>query len=170
MTPHHLRREITLPLPPDQLFRFFERPENLALLTPPEMGFQIMTPGPLEMRQGAVIDYSVGIFGVRMHWRTLIAEYDPPYRFVDMQLKGPYKLWHHTHRFEPHPEGTLMHDRVVYVLPFGILGRLMHSLVVKKQLNDIFSFRERVIKEYFGKGADSNQSAAKHEEPPCHES
>jgi ligand-binding SRPBCC domain-containing protein len=142
-----LQREISLMSPRDEVFRFFERPENLARLTPPELGFEIMTPPPLTMRAGAVVDYSIGILGVRMHWRTLISEYDPPHRFVDMQLKGPYTFWHHTHEFEAVGGGTLMRDTVRYVLPFGPIGRLIHKLLVSRRLNNIFDYRERTIRQ-----------------------
>ena len=146
MSAHVLHRETTLPLPIEALFPFFERPENLAELTPPEMGFEILTPQPLEMRRGAVIDYTVGVLGTRLHWRTLISEYEPPYRFVDLQLKGPYAFWHHTHSFESVTDGTLMKDTVRYLLPFGPLGRLVNRMLVSRRLNRIFDYRERAIR------------------------
>ncbi|MFZ5979645.1 MAG: SRPBCC family protein [Candidatus Zixiibacteriota bacterium] len=146
MKTYIFERKTLIPQPPERVFPFFERPENLAEITPPSMGFEILTPPPVPMQIGTVIDYTVRALGVRLHWRTLITDYRPPYNFVDVQLKGPYKFWHHTHRFERHPEGTLMYDRVVYALPFGWLGRLIHALAVRRQLSAIFEFREKVIK------------------------
>ena len=135
--------------PLEEVFAFFERPENLSKITPPTAGFEILTPGKITMQTGAIIDYTVRPLGPRLHWRTLITDYDPPHKFIDVQLKGPYKFWHHTHTFEKTKEGTLITDRVRYILPFGILGRLAHVLVVKRQLNNIFDYRRRVIERYF---------------------
>lgn len=151
MKTYTLERETLIKHQPEKVFSFFERPENLSRLTPPSMGFRILTPSPVPMHTGAVIDYTVKALGRRFHWRTLITDYRPPREFVDVQLKGPYRLWHHTHLFEAHPEGTLMRDRVVYALPFGIAGRLVHALAVRKQLMKIFDYRKQMIKNLFDK-------------------
>jgi ligand-binding SRPBCC domain-containing protein len=140
-------QEVNKPL--EEVFAFFERPENLARITPPSLGFEILTPGPIAMRTGTVIDYTVRPLGPRLHWRTLITEYIPPYKFVDVQLEGPYKFWHHIHSFEKTATGTLITDRVKYILPFGFLGRLAHGLMVKGQLENIFDYRRIVIDELF---------------------
>jgi ligand-binding SRPBCC domain-containing protein len=132
------------------VFGFFEKPENLARITPPSMGFEILTPPPIRMRQGALIDYTVGVLGVRTRWTSLIAEYEPPHRFVDVQLKGPYSFWHHTHRFQEEKGGTRILDEVRYMMPMGILGRMAHALWVGRQLNRIFDYRVRVIDAHFG--------------------
>ena len=144
-----LTKEQRIERPVNEVFAFFERPENLATITPPELGFRILTPTPIEMKPGTLIDYSVRILGVRTHWRTLICDYQPPHRFVDSQLKGPYTFWHHTHTFEEVDGGTIIRDEVRYVLPFGWLGRLMNRLVVRRQLRGIFEFRARVIGDHF---------------------
>jgi len=146
---HILRRELEVPQPIDTVFAFFERPENLAEITPASLDFTMLTPGPLKMKPGAVIDYAIRVGGVRMYWRTLIADYDPPHRFVDLQLKGPYVFWHHMHSFVPCDGGTKITDEVRYVLPFGPLGRLAHALVVRRQLEHIFDYRAQIILRKF---------------------
>lgn len=133
------------------VFSFFENPANLKKITPPNLGFQILTPTPIQMGEGCLIDYTVRILGLPIRWTSLIAEYDPPYKFVDVQLKGPYSFWHHTHLFKEHPEGTQIEDVVRYCLPFGILGQLMHGLLVQRQLQSIFDYREKVIAGFFEK-------------------
>ena len=146
---HTLERTQLIKRPIEEVFAFFERPENLAVITPPSLGFLILTPSPIRMQTGALIDYSVRILGVRMHWTTMISEYQPPFRFVDIQLKGPYTFWYHTHTFKEVEGGTEAGDLVRYVLPMGPLGTLMHNMVVKRQLAEIFDFRTRVIAEKF---------------------
>ncbi|MBN1211846.1 MAG: SRPBCC family protein [candidate division Zixibacteria bacterium] len=144
-----LERTQLVKKPLEEVFAFFERPENLSKITPSSLGFEILTPEPIAMQTGAIIDYTVKPLGTRLHWRTLITNYEPPYKFVDVQLKGPYKFWHHTHTFEQTVEGTLITDRVRYILPFGFLGRLAHGLLVKRQLEYIFDYRRRIIEKYF---------------------
>jgi len=147
MRVHQLHRELVLPQPRREVFEFFSRPENLAKITPPSMGFEILTPSPIIMRAGTVIDYSVRVMGIRRHWRTLIELYEPPKRFVDIQLVGPYTMWHHEHRFIDNGDSTSIVDTVRYVLPFGFLGQMAHGLVVRPQLEKIFNYRTRVIRE-----------------------
>jgi ligand-binding SRPBCC domain-containing protein len=144
-----LKREQVIDRSINDVFAFFEKPENLALLTPPAMKFTVLTPSPIEMKTGTVIDYSVRILGLSHHWTTLIADYDPPHRFADVQLKGPYTFWHHTHNFEETNGSTRMIDEVKYVLPFGFVGRLARALVVRRQLKSIFDYREEVIRTIF---------------------
>ena len=140
-----LEREQVVDKPLEETFEFFSRPENLARITPSQMGFNILTPSPINMGAGTVIDYTIKIAGLDIHWRTLISSYDPPYGFTDEQLKGPYAYWHHRHLFEKFGKGTRIYDMVSYALPFGILGSLVHSLFVKRQLNRIFDFRYSAI-------------------------
>lgn len=142
--------------PLDEVFPFFENPENLARITPASVGFRILTPLPIVMKAGAVIDYTIKVFGIRRYWTTLITDYEPPFRFVDVQLKGPYTFWHHTHTFESTQRGTLMQDEVRYVLPFGPVGRLVHGLFVKRQLQKIFDHRADVIAEHFGSKSETS--------------
>jgi ligand-binding SRPBCC domain-containing protein len=102
------------------------------------------------MRSGTLIDYAVKILGFEHHWRTLITEYDPPDSFVDVQLKGPYKLWHHTHRFVDNHSNTTIIDEIRYIVPFGILGRLMNRIFIRRQLEFIFNYRSQVISRMLG--------------------
>lgn len=140
-----LEREQVVDKPFEETFDFFSRPENLARITPSKIEFNILTPSPISMGAGTVIDYTIKIAGIDIHWKTLISSYDPPYSFTDEQLKGPYAYWHHRHRFEKYGNGTCIYDSVSYALPFGFLGRLVHSLFVKRQLNRIFDFRHSAI-------------------------
>ena len=144
-----LERSLVVPRGIDEVFPFFADAANLERLTPPFLGFTILTPTPIEMRPGTLIDYRIKLNGIPMKWRTLIESFEPPYRFVDTQLAGPYKRWHHTHTFREVPGGTELGDRVEYTLPFGPLGRIAHVLV-KRQLKTIFDYRAQVMREMFG--------------------
>ena len=146
MSVHVLRREQRLPGTPEDVFPFFADARNLEAITPPFLGFRVVTPDPIEMRAGTLIEYRLRLRGVPIRWRTRIAVWDPPRRFVDVQLSGPYRLWHHTHDFEPDGRGgTLMRDTVRYAIPFGALGRLAHRLVVRRDLDTIFGFRSEAV-------------------------
>ena len=142
-----LRREQRLAVAPEHVFPFFADARNLEAITPPWLGFRVSTPGPIEMRAGTLIEYRLRLHGVPLRWRTRIAVWDPPHRFVDVQLSGPYRLWHHTHDFEPGPggDGTVMRDTVRYALPFGAAGALAHRLLVKRDLAAIFDFRQEAV-------------------------
>ena len=139
----------TIPKPLSQVWTFFSRPENLEQLTPKFLKFRILTPSPIEMKKGALIDYKISLFGVPMKWKTEIKEYEPSSSFVDQQLKGPYALWHHTHAFEDHGDHTVMHDYVEYRVPFGPLGSVAHGLFVKRTLAQIFEYRRQAVEEIF---------------------
>jgi ligand-binding SRPBCC domain-containing protein len=146
MAIHVLEREQSLPRPPHAIFPFFGDATNLEAITPPWLGFRVVTPEPIEMAPGALIEYRLRLHGVPIRWRTTIAVWDPPRRFVDVQLSGPYRMWHHTHDFEPAPDGgTLMRDTVRYALPLGPLGELAHHLLVKRDLERIFDFRRSAV-------------------------
>lgn len=166
MSVYTLSRRQLIERPLDEVFAFFENPENLARITPGSVGFRILTPLPIVMKAGAVIDYTIKVFGIRRYWTTLITDYAPPHRFVDVQLRGPYTFWHHTHTFEATERGTLMRDEVRYVLPFGVIGRLVHALLVKRQLQKIFDYRGAVIATHFSTESDrpdpSGVSGASH--------
>jgi hypothetical protein len=157
MKTYHLKREQTIDIPREKLFRFFESPENLERITPDDVGFEILTPGPITMQTGTVLDYTIRLLGLPVRWTTLIASYDPPHKFTDVALKGPYSYWHHTHTFEETAEGTLMTDDVKYAVPFGCLGRLVHSLWVRRQLNEIFDFRAGVMEQLLEAEESSGQ-------------
>jgi hypothetical protein len=143
------RRVQLLPRPRPDVFRFFETPENLARLTPKSLGFEILTPSPIVMRAGALVDYTVSPLGFPQRWTTWIESYEPPRRFTDVQLRGPYSYWHHTHLFEEAEGGTRMTDEVRYVLPFGPLGALAAPWV-DAQLRSIFDFRAAAVAAEFG--------------------
>jgi ligand-binding SRPBCC domain-containing protein len=131
--------------PLSEVFAFFADPSNLQLLTPPLLNFRILTPVPIEMREGALIDYRISVRGFPLRWRTRIEAYDPMRSFVDVQLLGPYRSWRHTHAFEGRREGTEMRDLVEYSLPLGPLGDLAHSLFVRRDLQTIFDYRRGAI-------------------------
>ena len=145
MRVHTLEREQHLPQPPEEAFAFFGDAHNLEAITPPWLGFRIVTPGPIEMAAGTLLEYRLTLHGVPVGWRTRIEQWEPPRRFVDVQLSGPYRLWHHTHSFERDGEGTLMRDRVRYALPLWPLGELAHLALVRRDLERIFSFRQQRI-------------------------
>lgn len=153
MSPRILRASLRVQRPIGQVFDFFSRAENLAVVTPPELGFVIQTPLPITMRPGTLIDYSIKLYGLPLRWRTLISEWEPPHRFVDEQLRGPYAEWIHTHRFrEDGPGATIVEDEVRYRLPFGLLGDVIHPLV-RRQLDGIFAFRSSAVAEHLGASA-----------------
>jgi ligand-binding SRPBCC domain-containing protein len=133
----------------EEVFAFFREPENLARITPPWLGFRMLTPTPVGMREGALIDYRISLGPFPTRWTTLITAFDPPHLFVDEQLKGPYSFWHHTHRFAARGNGTIITDEIRYLLPFGPLGSLVHVLFVRRQLRGIFAHRRKVITEVF---------------------
>ena len=140
-----LEREQLLDAPLDVVFAFFSDAGNLAAITPKWLGFEIHTPLPVAMRVGLRLDYTIRLAGIPLRWRTRIARWDPPRRFVDVQERGPYALWEHSHFFEVRPAGVWMTDRVRYRLPFGALGRALHALAVRRALEAIFDYRSAQI-------------------------
>jgi ligand-binding SRPBCC domain-containing protein len=142
MRTYLLEREQIIPLSRTQTFAFFGDALNLEAITPPFLHFRVLTQPPIEMQAGTLLDYRLSLFGISFNWQTLIEAWSPEDSFVDTQLAGPYKLWHHTHTFEElAPDKTLMRDRVLYRLPYGILGQFAHALFVKRALNTIFNYR-----------------------------
>jgi ligand-binding SRPBCC domain-containing protein len=131
------------------VFEFFSAARNLELLTPPFLNFRIVTPEPIQMRHKAHIEYRIALGGVPMRWLTEISVWEPNERFVDLQLSGPYRYWHHFHEFRDSPHGTEMRDVVDYELPFGTLGALAHSLFVKRTLQSVFEYRREAIARVF---------------------
>jgi ligand-binding SRPBCC domain-containing protein len=149
---HILEREQSLPHPVGHVFRFFADALNLERITPPLLRFEVVTPGPIEMRVGALIEYRLRLHGLAVDWLTHIEEWEPGVRFVDMQLSGPYRLWHHTHTFEDRNGGTLMRDVVHYVLPAWPLGELAVPLV-RHDLARIFDFRRDAVSSLLAEAA-----------------
>jgi ligand-binding SRPBCC domain-containing protein len=145
--------ELWLPRRRDEVFPFFAEARNLETLTPPWLNFEILTPAPMTMRAGTLIDYRLRICGFPVRWRTEIVEWNPPHRFVDVQLRGPYTLWHHTHTFEPRAGGTLCRDEVRY-RPRG--GALMNRLFVRRDVENIFAFRNRKLAKIFSDGRSAS--------------
>lgn len=131
--------------PRDEVFGFFAEAGNLETLTPAFLNFEILTPLPIEMHVGTLIDYRLSLFAIPFRWHTRIVAFEPGRRFVDVQLSGPYALWHHLHEFEDTPDGTRVRDTVDYEPAFGLFGRLAHALFVRKTLARIFDYRRDVI-------------------------
>lgn len=134
-----------LGLPRERVFAFFADAGNLERITPPQLNFHIVTPQPIEMRPGTLIDYRLRLRGFPITWRTEISIWEPPHRFVDRQLSGPYKQWIHTHTFTGlGPSETLIEDEVRYRLPFEPLGDAAH-FIVRRELEKIFDFRQKEV-------------------------
>jgi ligand-binding SRPBCC domain-containing protein len=140
-----LEREQLLPLPPQEAFEFFADALQLEAITPPWLHFRVLTQAPIPMRAGAEIEYRLRLHGLPVRWLTRIEAWEPGRRFVDLQLRGPYSVWHHTHLFNPHSEGTEMRDLVRYALPLGALGRVAGGAFVRRDLERIFDFRRDAI-------------------------
>lgn len=147
---YELTDQFLVPATLDRVWEFFSTAANLPRITPPWLGFTITTPEPLVIQQDAIFDYTIRWMGVPVKWRTRIIEWNPPNRFVDLQERGPYALWWHEHRFEPREGGVMCWDRVLYRLPLGLVGRLTHSVMVKRQLRQIFLHRRQVIGSALG--------------------
>ncbi len=133
-------------LPPEELISYFADVGNLQVITPPWLDFRIITPQPIEMRAGTLIDYKLRVRGLPLRWRTLITEWRPPHRFVDEQLRGPYRQWIHEHTFEPRDGGTLALDVVRYAVP---LDPLLHRWFVRPDIQRIFQFRTTELQRLF---------------------
>lgn len=136
---------ISLPVSLQEAFAFFENPHNLARITPPWLNFRITSPERIQMRKGAEIAYQIRWLGLPLNWKTVITEYEPPFFFVDEQAAGPYAYWRHRHDFKPTEYGALVSDQVDYALPLGPVGWLAHRLVVRRQLEDIFEYRQTAL-------------------------
>src|SRR4051812_36957498 len=146
MRTHILQREQLLRgLAPADVFPFFADARNLEAITPPLLGVRVVTPHRIEMRVGTLIQYRLRLHGVPISWLTSIQAWDPPVRFVDVQVRGPYGLWHHTHTFEEVPGGTLMRDTVRYAIGFGPLGELARRALVERDLRTIFDARAAAV-------------------------
>ena len=157
MSEFTLQTDLWLPHPRAEVFSFFGDARNLETLTPAWLKFEVLTPAPIVMRPGTLIDYRISVHGLPIRWRTEIAEWDPPRRFVDVQLQGPYTLWHHTHTFEERNGGTLCLDQVRY-RPRG--GALVHWLFVRRDLERIFQYRQQRLQELFASTANASRKSS----------
>ncbi len=152
-TRYILERTQTIPYPPERVFPFFAEVRNLEHITPKFLHFQIVTPMPIGVHVGTLIEYRIKIFGIPIHWRTRIDELDRPKRFVDRQVTGPYDEWVHLHEFQRVPAGTQIRDVVRYRMPMGFLGIIAHRLFVSRMLGRIFDYRRSAISENFSRGS-----------------
>ena len=149
MAVYTLRREQLVPRPLEEVFEFFSDARNLQKITPPWLNFQIVTPGPIDIRPGTLLDYRLKWHGFPVTWRTEILTWDPPRVFSDVQVRGPYRVWRHTHTFTAEGAGTRMVDVVNYELPLGILGAIAHKAGVRRDLERVFDYREQAIASLF---------------------
>jgi ligand-binding SRPBCC domain-containing protein len=146
MQTHLFHAELWLPRTRGEVFAFFAESGNLELLTPPWLNIHILTPRQISMRAGVLIDYRLRIHGIPLRWQSEITIWEPPPRFVDEQRRGPYRLWHHEHTFEERDRGTLCRDTVRYAVPLDILT---HRFFVRPDIESIFEFRQRKMRELF---------------------
>ena len=142
MRTFELKRHQTFDRPLDEVFAFFAAAENLERITPPWLRFQIVSPLPIEMKVGARIEYRLRLHGIPVHWQSEITAWEPPYRFIDEQRRGPYRLWVHEHRFRAEGNRTHVEDTVIYAVPGGALVR---NLFVSRELDKIFTYRYDVL-------------------------
>lgn len=149
MTLHTYHQELWLPAPREQVFAFFADARNLETITPGWLNFEILTPGPIEMRAGALIDYRLRVHRVPLRWQTEITAWEPQHRFVDEQRRGPYRRWRHTHTFSDLDGGTLCRDEVEYAVPGG---RLANWLFVRRDIEQIFAFRTQALSRRYPAG------------------
>jgi len=144
---HQFSSEIWLARPIKEVFAFFSDAANLDSITPPWLSFRTVARQPIEMRAGTVIDYRLRVRGFPVQWRSEITEWEPPYHFVDEQIRGPYRLWIHAHRFKGRNGGTLVSDDVRYAVP---LDWLLHKFIVRPDVERIFTYRADCLRRQFG--------------------
>ena len=151
MVDHVLESRITIARPRSEVFAFFADPRNLAALTPPALRVALLSP-VTALSAGAVLDYRLAWWGIPLRWRAFVREYDPPFRFLDVQLRGPCARWEHRHRFLREREGdaTTIEDRIVYRLPAGPLGRLAHAVAARRAIAETWRFRTHALRERVG--------------------
>lgn len=144
-----IETRVRLGRPRPEVFAFFADPANVARVTPPSFGLTLLTPGG-RVAAGAVLDFRFRWLGLSMRWRAYVRECDPPYRFLDVQVRGPWARWEHRHRFLADGDTTWVEDRLVYALPLGSLGRLLHALVVRRQIAAAWAYRTSRLGELLG--------------------
>lgn len=143
---YRLEAQLLLPQPREQLFEFFADAFELETITPPWLQFAVVSRAPIQMAEGTLIDYRLRLHGIRIRWQSRISAWEPPYRFVDEQTRGPYRRWHHEHRFDEVNGGTLCRDVVHYKVTGGAL---VNALFVRSDLRKIFTFRQQKLSELF---------------------
>jgi ligand-binding SRPBCC domain-containing protein len=159
-TPSCLEREQFVPLSVDDCFGFFADASNLEAITPPWLRFRILSPLPIAISEGAVIEYRLALHGLPFRWRTRIDQWEPGRRFVDRQVRGPFRLWEHTHTFEARDGGTTIRDRVLYRMPYGPFGALARRLLIGADLERIFDYRRDAVERLLGSGAEQPELRA----------
>lgn len=147
-----IEREQWIDRPIEEVFAFFGDATNLEAITPQWLRFSVVTPSPIAMHEGTSIAYRLRWHGIPFGWLTRIDVWEPPHRFVDTQVRGPYALWRHTHTFSPERGGTRIADEVRYRLPLGALGTVAHRFGVRRDLEAIFDFRAARVRELLGSG------------------
>ncbi len=148
---YELTDKFVVSSPLDKTWEFFSSAKNLSTITPDWLDFKITGNLPKTMKKDVRLNYTIRWMGIPIRWRTLITQWNPPYSFSDMQLKGPYSLWLHEHRFTKASENTTeCSDRVIYEVPGFLVGSLMNELMIKRQLTEIFLYRRKMIREYLG--------------------
>jgi ligand-binding SRPBCC domain-containing protein len=152
MADHVMESRVWLAHPRPEVFAFFADPLNLARLTPPRLQVSILTPAST-LATGLVLDLRVAWLGIPVPWRVYIREYDPPYRFVDVQVRGPWARWEHRHLFLEDNGGTWVEDRLTYRPPLGPLGRLAHAVALGRQVRALWAYRQRRLGELFAPAA-----------------
>ncbi|MBX3443227.1 MAG: SRPBCC family protein [Planctomyces sp.] len=155
-----LNCDLWLPAPIGRVFEFFSDAFQLEAITPPWLRFRVITPAPIEIEEGTRIDYRLRLRGIPVRWRSAISVWQPPYRFVDEQLAGPYRLWRHEHTFVSERGGTRCADEVHYDVPGG---RLVNWLIVQRDVETIFRYRAERLRELF----PSDEAAANRERAPA---
>jgi ligand-binding SRPBCC domain-containing protein len=140
------KAELWVPRPRDEVFEFFADAANLDAITPPWVRFRTVTPAPIKMGVGTIIDHRLRIRGFPVRWRSKITAWEPPRRFVDEQVRGPYRLWRHEHEFEEHNGGTLVRDHVQYAVLFDFL---VHELLIRRDVEKIFAYRTDCLRKQF---------------------
>jgi len=149
---YQIKRIQNIPIDLKKAWDFFSQPDNLKLITPDYLNFRILSKSDAgEMYPGMIITYTLSpLFHISINWATEISQVKEYKYFIDNQIKGPYKIWHHEHHFKETEQGVEMRDILYYEIPYGFVGRFLHKLIIEKKVNEIFNYREQKIKELFG--------------------
>jgi ligand-binding SRPBCC domain-containing protein len=145
MAVHRLERRQFVARPLEEVFAFFAEARNLERITPPWLSFSVLTPDPVRMAVGTLIDYRLRLHGISLGWTSQIEVWEPSRQFVDRAVRGPFSLWHHRHRFSASGDGTIVSDEVHYAPPLGALGEIADRLIVARDLDRIFAHRHRAV-------------------------